>query len=70
MQRYKCNTKEKKTYLLGEHVDEEWWKVLSCQSVLWILYIYTRFLKIMWIGSWVETKHISDLIFKRILFAY
>jgi len=27
MQRYKCNTKEKKkTYLLGEHVDEEWWR--------------------------------------------
>jgi len=25
-----------KTYLLGEHVDEEWWIVLSCQSVLWI----------------------------------
>jgi len=35
MQRYKCNTKEKKeTYLLGEHVDEGWWIVLSCQSVL------------------------------------
>jgi len=36
MQRYKCNTKEKKTHLLGEHVYEEWWIVLSCQSVLWI----------------------------------
>jgi len=28
MQRYECNTK-RKTYLLGEHVDEEWWIVLS-----------------------------------------
>jgi len=24
--------RKKKTYLLGEHVDEEWWIVLSCQS--------------------------------------
>jgi len=32
----------RKTHLLGEHVDEEWWIVPSCQSVLWIWYICRR----------------------------
>jgi len=35
--------RKEKTYVLGEHVDEEWWIVFSCQRVLWIWYIYTRF---------------------------